>query len=146
MVETPDYEANDVDASQLIARPGQELFLCYYASLQCWGGRHVTTAVGTTSRRTRCVWPSANISQRVPRGATEGPTAERRRSRPTASFRASARPGSSTIDGALVGHSGPAGGRPARSSTLPSRCISRPQPEWGNGPAEIGPEPHGTGS
>jgi hypothetical protein len=32
-IETPDYNANDPNASQLVVQPGQEIFLCYYLTL-----------------------------------------------------------------------------------------------------------------
>jgi hypothetical protein len=32
-VETPDYDANDPNAKNLIVHPGQEIFLCYYVTL-----------------------------------------------------------------------------------------------------------------
>ncbi|HLK37410.1 MAG TPA: hypothetical protein VKU41_11710, partial [Polyangiaceae bacterium] len=32
-VETPDYDANDANAKNLIVQPGQEIFLCYYVTL-----------------------------------------------------------------------------------------------------------------
>jgi hypothetical protein len=32
-IETPDYDANDPNAKQLVVQPGQEIFLCYYVTL-----------------------------------------------------------------------------------------------------------------
>src|SRR5579862_7176252 len=32
-IETPDYDAKDPNASQLVVQPGQEIFLCYYLTL-----------------------------------------------------------------------------------------------------------------
>lgn len=32
-IETPDYDAGDPNASQLVVQPGQEIFLCYYLTL-----------------------------------------------------------------------------------------------------------------
>src|SRR5579864_287036 len=32
-IETPDYDANDANAKNLIVQPGQEIFLCYYVTL-----------------------------------------------------------------------------------------------------------------
>jgi hypothetical protein len=33
LIETPDYNANDPNASNLIVKPGQEIFLCYWVTL-----------------------------------------------------------------------------------------------------------------
>ena len=32
-LETPDYDATDPNAKQLVVQPGQEIFLCYYVTL-----------------------------------------------------------------------------------------------------------------
>jgi hypothetical protein len=75
-IETPDYDANDVNASQLIARPGQEALLCYYVSLgntaevdiggfQSWmsapSGHHFGVYQVGTGTAAATTWPSGTV-------------------------------------------------------------------------------------
>jgi hypothetical protein len=62
-IETPDYDANNPNAKNLIVQPNQEIFLCYYVTLPNTEEVDIGASSGLSRSRAapsvRAAWPAA---------------------------------------------------------------------------------------